>query len=66
MNRPYNHHEVEPKWQKYWEENETFKTDVWDFSKPKFMHWTCSLIPQAQAFMQVIRKDIQLQIFLQE
>ena len=36
MNRPYNHHEVEPKWQKYWEENETFKTDVWDFSKPKF------------------------------
>ena len=36
MNRPYNHHEVEPKWQKYWEDNETFKTDVWDFSKPKF------------------------------
>ena len=36
MNRPYNHREVEPKWQKYWEENETFKTDVWDFSKPKF------------------------------
>ena len=36
MNRPYNHHEVEPKWQNYWEENETFKTDVWDFSKPKF------------------------------
>ncbi|MCQ2524216.1 MAG: leucine--tRNA ligase [Lachnospiraceae bacterium] len=32
----YNHKEIEPKWQKYWEENETFKTDVWDFSKPKF------------------------------
>ena len=32
----YNHHEVEKKWQKYWEENQTFKTDVWDFSKPKF------------------------------
>ena len=29
----YNHKVVEPKWQKYWEENETFKTDVWDFSK---------------------------------
>ena len=27
---------VEPKWQKYWEDNETFKTDIWDFSKPKF------------------------------
>ena len=36
MNKPYNHHEIETKWQKYWEEHETFKTDVWDFSKPKF------------------------------
>ena len=32
----YNHSEIEKKWQAYWEENETFKTDVWDFSKPKF------------------------------
>lgn len=32
----YNHKTVEPKWQEYWEKNETFKTDVWDFSKPKF------------------------------
>ncbi len=32
----YNHHEIEKKWQKYWEDNQTFKTDVWDFSKPKF------------------------------
>ena len=32
----YNHQEIEKKWQKYWEENNTFKTDVWDFSKPKF------------------------------
>ena len=32
----YNPKEIEPKWQKYWEEHETFKTDVWDFSKPKF------------------------------
>ncbi|MBE6155282.1 MAG: leucine--tRNA ligase [Firmicutes bacterium] len=31
-----NYNEIEKKWQKYWEENETFKTDVWDFSKPKF------------------------------
>ena len=27
---------IEKKWQKFWEENETFKTDVSDFSKPKF------------------------------
>ena len=32
----YNHNEIEKKWQKYWKENETFKTDVWDFSKPKY------------------------------
>ena len=27
---------IEKKWRKYWDDNETFKTDVWDFSKPKF------------------------------
>ncbi len=32
----YSHKTVEPKWQKYWAEHETFKTDVWDFSKPKY------------------------------
>jgi len=32
----YNFQEIEKKWRKYWEDNETFKTDVWDFSKPKF------------------------------
>ncbi len=32
----YNPKAIEPKWQKYWEEHQTFKTDVWDFSKPKF------------------------------
>ena len=32
----YNHIKIEKKWQKYWEDNDTFKTDVWDFSKPKF------------------------------
>ena len=32
----YNPKVIEPKWQKYWEDNKTFKTDVWDFSKPKF------------------------------
>ncbi len=32
----YNFQEIEKKWQEYWDKNETFKTDVWDFSKPKF------------------------------
>lgn len=32
----YDYRNIEKKWQKYWEENETFKTDVWDFSKPKY------------------------------
>ena len=32
----YNFKEIEKKWQKYWEDNKTFYTDVWDFSKPKF------------------------------
>ena len=32
----YNHEQIEEKWKKYWEENQTFKTDVWDFSKPKY------------------------------
>ena len=31
-----NHKEIEEKWNKYWEEHETFKTDIRDFSKPKF------------------------------
>ena len=34
--REYNHIENENKWKKYWNENKTFKTDVYDFSKPKF------------------------------
>ncbi len=32
----YDFQAIEKKWQKYWEEHQTFKTDVWDFSKPKF------------------------------
>lgn len=32
----YDFIEIEKKWQKYWKENNTFKVDVWDFSKPKY------------------------------
>ena len=28
--------EIEKKWRKYWEDNDTFITDIKDFSKPKF------------------------------
>ena len=32
----YNHEKIEKKWQEYWEKNKTFKTDIYDFSKPKY------------------------------
>ena len=32
----YNHKVIEKKWQKYWDDNKTFKTDIRDFSKPKY------------------------------
>ena len=32
----FNHSEMEKKWQKYWDEHNTFYTDTRDFSKPKF------------------------------
>ena len=32
----YNFKEIEKKWQDKWDEEKTFKTDAWDFSKPKF------------------------------
>ena len=32
----YDFNKIEKKWQEYWAKNETFKTDVWDFSKPKY------------------------------
>lgn len=32
----FDHKKIEKKWQTYWDENKTFETDVYDFSKPKF------------------------------
>ena len=32
----YNHQSIEQKWQKYWEDHNTFFTDTHDYSKPKF------------------------------
>lgn len=37
VERPYPFHEIELKWQRYWEENQTFRTpDEIDTSKPKY------------------------------
>lgn len=36
INKDYDFKKNQKKWNKYWEENETFKTDVWDFFKPKY------------------------------
>lgn len=33
---PFDHKQIEPKWQKYWDEHKTFKTDCYDDSKPKY------------------------------
>ncbi len=32
----YDHKSIESKWQKKWEDNKTYKTDAYDFSKPKY------------------------------
>ncbi len=32
----FDHKHIEKKWQKYWDDHQTFYTDVWDFSKPKY------------------------------
>lgn len=32
----YDHKKIEVKWREYWDKHQTFKTDVWDFSKPKY------------------------------
>ncbi len=32
----YDHQDIEKKWQQYWKDHKTFKTDTNDFSKPKY------------------------------
>jgi leucyl-tRNA synthetase len=39
----YNPTEIEKKWQKVWEENETYKVDFSNHSKPKY--FACSMLP---------------------
>lgn len=44
----YDHKLIEKKWAKYWEDNQTFKCDVYDFSKPKFYALDMFPYPSAQ------------------
>ncbi|MFA6796488.1 MAG: leucine--tRNA ligase [Bacilli bacterium] len=44
----YDFSSIEKKWQKYWEENETFKCDVYDFDKPKYYIMDMFPYPSAQ------------------
>jgi leucyl-tRNA synthetase len=39
----FDHKSVEKKWQNYWDEHKTFKTDAADFSKPKY--YTLDMFP---------------------
>ena len=32
----FNHKKIEKKWQQYWDDHNTFYTDIRDFSKPKY------------------------------
>ena len=34
--KEYNFKKIEKKWQKYWKDHDSFKTDIWDFDKPKY------------------------------
>ena len=58
----YDFSAIEAKWHKYWEENHTFRTDVWDFSKPKYYVLICSPILPAWVCTQAILKAIPLPI----
>ncbi len=44
----FNHLDIEPKWQKYWDKHQLFFTDVYDFSKPKFYVLDMFPYPSAQ------------------
>ena len=53
MNKKYDHLEIEPKWQKFWDQNKTFKVEV-DHNKPKYYILDMFPYPSGQGFMLVI------------
>lgn len=50
MSEPYNHKEVETKWQKVWDDEKAFEVGE-DFSKPKFYALVEFPYPSGQVFM---------------
>ena len=50
----FNHLEMEKKWQKYWDEHNTFYTDTRDFSKPKFYALDMFPYPSGVGFILLI------------
>ena len=41
----YNPHEIEPKWQQKWQEDNLYETDLDDNSKPKYYFLTMYPLP---------------------
>ena len=56
----YDFSAIEAKWHKYWEENNTFATDVWDFSKPKY--YVLDMFPYPVTFFMVFTKAASLAV----
>lgn len=55
VRRAYPFHEIEPKWQRYWENNKTFRTpDAIDTSKPKFYVLDMFPYPRSSIFFLIV------------
>lgn len=55
VKRAYPFHEIEPKWQSYWENNRTFRTpDEIDTSKPKFYVLDMFPYPRSLSFSSLL------------
>lgn len=46
----YNFIEIEKKWQKYWKENKTFKSEI-DINKPKYYVAECKTVDNISKFL---------------
>lgn len=54
VKRAYPYHEIEPKWQSYWEKNRTFRTpDEIDTTKPKFYVLDMFPYPRFSLFLSI-------------
>lgn len=61
VRRAYPFHEIEPKWQHYWEEKKTFRTpDEIDTSKPKFYVLDMFPYPRSLSLSSELRVEAEL------